>query len=152
MGSGSEAMGHPVVVSTILNLWKNSKESTESSVATELSDQMSSTNQPYGNPTVLYIGTATYDLPVYKERQTCLLREAGCVIQELLTVTERTDTDIAKRLIDSADIILVSGGNTLFAVSMWMKMGYLPWLKAAAHRGAILTGGSAGIFPLAFFV
>ena len=46
--------------------------------------------------------------------------------------------------VKDADIILVSGGNTLFAIDRWVKIGLAPLLKAAAARGAVLTGGSAG--------
>ena len=47
-------------------------------------------------------------------------------------------------LVRAADVLLVSGGNTLFAVDRWVKCRLHPLLHEAAARGAVLTGGSAG--------
>lgn len=43
-----------------------------------------------------------------------------------------------------ADIIIVSGGNTLYAIDKWHSVGLAPLLVSAAKRGAVLSGGSAG--------
>jgi dipeptidase E len=45
---------------------------------------------------------------------------------------------------EAADVIVVSGGNTLYAMDLWSRSGLSPLLLAAADRGAVLTGGSAG--------
>jgi dipeptidase E len=47
-------------------------------------------------------------------------------------------------LLARADIVLVSGGNTLFAVDRWKRFGLDDELRKAAARGCVLTGGSAG--------
>jgi hypothetical protein len=44
----------------------------------------------------------------------------------------------------AADIIIVSGGNTLYAVDRWRQLGVDAALRAALERGAVLAGGSAG--------
>ena len=49
-----------------------------------------------------------------------------------------------KERVGKADVILVSGGNSLFACDRWNKIGLSPMLRAAMERGAVLTGGSAG--------
>ena len=46
--------------------------------------------------------------------------------------------------IDSADIIAVSGGNTLFGMARWRQLGVDRLLRTAWERGAIMVGGSAG--------
>lgn len=43
-----------------------------------------------------------------------------------------------------ADAVLVSGGNTLFAIDRWTRCGLAPALREAMERGAVLCGGSAG--------
>lgn len=45
---------------------------------------------------------------------------------------------------EKADIILVSGGNTLYAVDRWTYLGLDELLRGAAHRGKVMAGGSAG--------
>ena len=44
--------------------------------------------------------------------------------------------------------ILLSGGNTLFAVDRWAKTGADELLRKAAARGAVVAGGSAGFIAL----
>ena len=46
--------------------------------------------------------------------------------------------------VEKADIILVSGGNTLYAVDRWTYLGLDELLRGAAHRGKVMAGGSAG--------
>lgn len=43
-----------------------------------------------------------------------------------------------------ADIIVVGGGNTLYAMDRWQRLNVVPILQAAIERGVIVTGGSAG--------
>eukprot|EP01047_Picozoa_sp_COSAG01_P078742 COSAG01_NODE_14668_length_1423_cov_2.196375_2_plen_109_part_00 len=47
-------------------------------------------------------------------------------------------------LFDAADIIAVSGGNTLFGVNRWKRLGVDTMLREASERGAVMVGGSAG--------
>lgn len=96
---------------------------------------------------VAYLGTATYDLPGPQQQQTCLLLQRGCDVRpicvadpDVTTIPEAT----AAFLQSEADIILVSGGNTLYAVRRWEETGLDAVLRAAAARQAILAGGSAG--------
>ena len=46
--------------------------------------------------------------------------------------------------VDKSDIILVSGGNTLYAVDRWNYLGLNEMLIEAANKGKVLAGGSAG--------
>ena len=49
-----------------------------------------------------------------------------------------------EQLVNNADVIVVSGGNSLFACDRWNKIGLTPLLRNAMNRGAVLSGGSAG--------
>lgn len=42
-------------------------------------------------------------------------------------------------------MVFVGGGNTLYAVDRWTRLGWMvPLLREAAERGCVLTGGPAG--------
>jgi dipeptidase E len=99
------------------------------------------------NPSVLYLGTATYDLPGPRIKQTIRFQEAGCKVTAL-EVANRTPSRLElQELVDNADIILVSGGNTLFAVNRWRTISLDTCLWEALQRGTdgpVFAGGSAG--------
>ena len=126
VGSGSDGMNEPEVAETILRL------------------------APSEQPRVLYLGAATYDLPGPRERQTARFAEAGCFVMSLDVAMPRPgeggEAFRAKltKAVDAAEVIVVSGGNTLYAVDRVLALGMLPLLRQAMERGAILTGGSAG--------
>ena len=122
MGSGSEGLQQPEICSAIIE--KTKKEAKD--------------------VTVLYLGTATYDLPQPKKNQTFRLLEAGCKITEIICDRRNVDKADMERKVEDADVILVSGGNTLYAADLWNAVELTPLLKTAMQRGAVLTGGSAG--------
>jgi len=96
-------------------------------------------------PVVAYLGTATYDLQQPKDNQTKRFAEVGCDVLEVKVTNPGDSTrEEAEEKIGRADIIIVSGGNTLFAVDRWKKLGLDKVLRAAAGRGAVIGGGSAG--------
>jgi len=120
VGSGSEGLQQPEVCETILKLCGN--RSPESITA-------------------LYIGTATYDLAGPKTNQTKLLAAAGCTITELKCAKEGDSTyEEAQAKVEAADIIIISGGNTLYATDRWHQIGLVPLLTAAKDRNCVLTG------------
>ena len=49
-----------------------------------------------------------------------------------------------ERAVEAAGVIIVSGGNTLYAADRFTKVGLIPLLVTAMERGVVLTGGSAG--------
>lgn len=94
---------------------------------------------------VLYLGTATYDIARFQDKQTARFRDNGCQVTSLdVALGGDTIDDDGIAAIEAADIVLVSGGNTLYAVDRWNHVGLVPYLRAAMERGCILTGGSAG--------
>ena len=124
VGSGSEGLGQPEICEAIISL--TGKEAKE--------------------VTILYIGTATYDLPGPKYNQTIRFVEAGCTVNELKCVHDNDSVTPSEmiRLCESADVIIASGGNTLYAMDKWRSIGLVKLLRAAADGGAVLAGGSAG--------
>eukprot|EP00977_Amphora_coffeiformis_P023879 scaffold14635_cov201-Amphora_coffeaeformis.AAC.12 len=119
VGSGSDGMNEPTIAQAVLQLTEK---------------------QPVK---VAYVGTATYDLEGPRMRQTEQFVRQGCKV-ESLNVAMSGLTQEGQELIDSADIIIVSGGNTLYAMDRWKILGLDETFRQAMERGAVLTGGSAG--------
>lgn len=98
-------------------------------------------------PHVVYIGTASYDKSSAFDLQAKGFLDVGCTVEELkLTLFKGTTAEkrVAKTSIEGADVIVVSGGNTLFAMKKWKTLGVDKLLKAAMANGTVLSGGSAG--------
>ena len=74
--------------------------------------------------------------------QTKLFSQAGCKVHNL-KVVDSVPKDMAKS-VAKADVIVVSGANTLYSTRRWHQIGLVPMLKQAMERGAVLSGGSAG--------
>jgi dipeptidase E len=98
-------------------------------------------------PVVLYLGTATYDLPQFRTQQTRCFADRGCVVTSLDVASPTTTAALLATMdqtIRSADVIVVGGGNTLYAIDRWTVLGLVPSIRRAMENGTILTGGSAG--------
>ena len=103
-------------------------------------------DKPAQDINVVYLGTATYDIGVFKARQTERFAELGCNVQSLDIANDDdgfSDAEI-NQIIDQADVIVVGGGNTLYAVDRWRSLGIDDALERAMMRGAVLSGGSCG--------
>lgn len=105
-------------------------------------------NKP--NPRMLYLGTASYDNPQNALVDTENYVALGCSIQFLNVSWSDPSQAEMMDMFNSADIILISGGNTLFAVDRWVKLGIDILLRTAAleREGVVLAGGSAGFISL----
>jgi dipeptidase E len=95
-----------------------------------------------------YVGTATYDLEGPMRRQTAWFAEKGCTIvpievgrQQVLT---SKDAKAAIAALVTVDVVLVSGGNTLYAMERWKLAGLPQVFRECMERGAVMCGGSAG--------
>jgi dipeptidase E len=94
------------------------------------------------SPKVVWMGTPSYD----GREGAAGFAEAGLEV-EWLNVTDLEALPSAESIattLRSADIIQVSGGNTLFAVRRWRNLGVDKLLHEAMERGCVLCGGSAG--------
>ena len=121
-GAGSDGLAEPAVADAVIKLTGKSAE----------------------DVTVLYLGTATYDLPGPRDRQTARFRDARCKVVSVDVALKEPPLEEVAAAIAQADAIIFSGGNTLYAVDRCTRFGMLPALQAAMARGVVLAGGSAG--------
>lgn len=135
-GSGADAFNDPLVVDRLLQLVPAAQTANGRAVH------------------VAYLGTATYDLPDPQEKQTGELARRGCHVRPIRVAdpaVKHLSSDDVAYLREQADVIVVSGGNTLYAVQRWERLGLDALLRSVAtqgadagHRAVVLAGGSAG--------
>ncbi|KNC74069.1 hypothetical protein, variant [Sphaeroforma arctica JP610] len=77
-------------------------------------------------------------------KQTERFKEAGCTIDCLNVAIDTPPTQRIVEAVQKADIVVVSGGNTLYAVDRWVKLGIDKLLRQAVERRVVMCGGSAG--------
>lgn len=96
--------------------------------------------------TLVYLGTASYDLPEKRRKQTSWYTDNGAAVIALDVVSKAPSTSYMQSCIDEADVILVSGGNTSFAVRRWKRLGLDVMIREAClgERRVVMAGGSAG--------
>jgi len=98
-------------------------------------------------PHALFIPTASKDNPEYCDSFKRIYKDVlGCNIDYLLLCEDKkilTKKKI-KEKIEWADIIYVSGGNTIYMMKAWRSAGVDEILKEAYEKGKILAGMSAG--------
>jgi dipeptidase E len=97
------------------------------------------------SPRLLFLPTASagcdqYCAAIYRQ----FGRRLGCRVDVMLLIN--TDPDLAsiKDRMSRADIIYVGEGNTLRMMKAWRRYGVDRAIRAAAKRGAVLCGSSAG--------
>lgn len=110
-------------------------------------------------PKVLYLGTPSYDRDDIFNIQTKGFQDIDCPIvkmdlSEVPLARQKTSDEPTsyptkeemKQQVEEADVIMVSGGNTLYAVKRWEQMGMADILKDASGKpdGPVFCGGSAG--------
>lgn len=121
-GAGVAMMGEPAVVNAVLGL----------------------AGKPAAEVRLLYLGTASYDLEAPRTKQLAGFEAAGVTVCSLDVARRLPSPADAADAIAAADVLLVSGGNTQFAVDRWRRAQLFEPLRAAMERGATLCGGSAG--------
>lgn len=93
----------------------------------------------------LFIGTASHDsMPYYNSFHKTYTGELGLKTDCALTVYGEMDEEKIAGKFEKADLIYVSGGDTLFMLEQWKKSGLLAKIEDAYRRGVILCGLSAG--------
>ncbi len=96
-------------------------------------------------PKLLFIPTASRDSKGYIDNiQKYFGKKLNCEIDNLLTVNEKPSIKVIKEKILSSDIIYVGGGNTLYMVKRWKKLGIDKILWQAYQKGIVMSGVSAG--------
>ena len=97
------------------------------------------------NPKLLFIPTASSD----SERYWSHVQEyfgdfLKCKTDVLFLINGQLSRKQIQRKILAADIIYVGGGNTLFMMRLWRRLGIDKLFKAAYEKGTVLAGISAG--------
>lgn len=96
------------------------------------------------NPNVLFIPTASKDLPVYSAAFRRVYEELGCQVKTLRLFKRKSSQTTLEKLITNANIIYVGGGDYDTLLSAWKKHKIIPLIQSAYQQGSILTGLSAG--------
>lgn len=96
-------------------------------------------------PRVVFRPTATQDDGMYVSTiEEHYGGRLGCVV-EPLTLYDRSKTyGEIERLVRSADIVYLGGGNTLRMMKLWRRPGVDRLLVQAATEGTVMAGVSAG--------
>ena len=92
-------------------------------------------------PRVGFIGTASEDDPLKIRR---FYDRFAALSDHLTHLTAGSDASNAARWADTLDIIYVGGGHTLRLINHWRNTGVDQVLMAAARRGVLMAGVSAG--------
>ena len=102
------------------------------------------TGRPAAGLELLFLGTATYDRPEPRERQTAHFGQLGCRIARLDVAAAHPTSASMAEAVERAAVVVVSGGNTLYAMDRWTDTGLDTLLRDAVARGLVVAGGSAG--------
>ena len=93
----------------------------------------------------LFLPTASHDcMPYYNTFHKVYTGIFDVKTDVALTVGREVDPDKLRAKFDKADFIYVGGGNTVFMLEHWKKIGLLPLIREAYERGVFLCGLSAG--------
>ncbi len=96
-------------------------------------------------PSLLFIPTASSDSERYWEHVQEYFGEFWkCRTDALFLVRDRLSGNQIRKKILSADIIYVGGGNTLYMMRVWRRLGVDKLLRQAYQCGTVLAGISAG--------
>lgn len=98
------------------------------------------------HPSILYIGTCSYEDPRTRYKHIFQFRKLGCPIDTLNLTNLQPGVDEMTQKLKNADVILVSGGNTLWGYARWRQVGF-DWLvkRAVCDWGKVWAGGSSGM-------
>ena len=93
----------------------------------------------------LFIPTASHDfMPYYNTFHKVYTGGFDIKTDVALTVFKDVDMEKMTAKFQKADLIYVGGGDTVFMIERWKKVGLLPLIEDAYHRGVPIAGLSAG--------
>lgn len=97
------------------------------------------------HPLLLFLPTASKDSDGYVQTVKKYFGEKlGCRVEVLYLSGAKAVSSEGKRLVQTADIVYVGGGNTAYALRTWRHLGVDKLLALAYKRGAVMSGVSAG--------
>ena len=101
------------------------------------------------SPTIAYTGTANGDNEAFFDRMAEALKEAGARrVNRVLLSPEYADLRKAQRVLESADIVFVSGGDVDRGMRVLRGKGMVDFLSALHREGKPFFGSSAGAIML----
>jgi cyanophycinase-like exopeptidase len=101
-------------------------------------------------PSVAYVGAASNDNPVFRAMIARLLRNAGAQDVRLAPLCgRRADPKEAMRVIDSCNIVFMSGGDVEAGMQVLAQTGMADFLRDQYRKGKPFFGSSAGSILLA---
>ena len=95
-------------------------------------------------PKMLFIPTASSDNATYTKNILKYYQDLGCTVDVLFLIKQKISFQEIQSKIFSADIIYVSGGNTLKMMTLWRRLEIDTLLNQARKQGTVLCGLSAG--------
>ncbi len=96
-------------------------------------------------PRVVFLPTATQDDAMYVSTvEAHYGGRLGCLVEPLMLYDRSKTPGEIERLVRSADIVYVGGGNTLRMMKLWRRRGIDRLLVQAATEGTVMAGVSAG--------
>jgi peptidase E len=102
------------------------------------------------HPSVAYVGAASNDNPAFRAMIARLLRKAGAQEVKLAPLCgRRADPREAMRIIDSCNIVFMSGGDVEAGMQVLAQTGMIDFLQDRYRKGKPFFGSSAGSIILA---
>ncbi|MGA2380483.1 MAG: Type 1 glutamine amidotransferase-like domain-containing protein [Spirochaetia bacterium] len=100
-------------------------------------------------PRVAYVGAASGDNPALRRRNVAVLRRAGAGLVSLAPLCGRLGSAAkAAAVIESADVVFVSGGDVEAGIRVLEERRMIPFLRAVHASGTPFIGVSAGSIML----
>jgi dipeptidase E len=96
------------------------------------------------NPKVCFVATAAGDSLSYIERFYAAFKRLPCETFHLDLFRPSDWTRTPQQLLELADVLYFSGGNTRNALALWREWEIIADLRRAYERGAVFAGISAG--------
>jgi peptidase E len=101
-------------------------------------------------PSVAYVGTASGDNPAFRVMIGSFLKASGAGPLRLAPlVGRRADPDAAKKVLESSDIVFVSGGDVEEGMNRLADGGMADFLRNLHAEGVPFFGASAGSIMMA---
>lgn len=98
---------------------------------------------------VLFIPTASRDNDGYIGAFSRAFSEHNCEVKSLLLIKRQYDDSEIDALIDWADMIYIGGGNAVFMMNVWRKLGVdIKLREVFATDSAVLVGQGSGALSL----
>jgi peptidase E len=100
-------------------------------------------------PSVAYVGAASRDDPLIRTRHAAMLKKAGAGFVTLAPLAgRRINAPVAAAIIESADLVFMSGGDVEAGMNVLEERGIIPVLRQAHRAGIPFLGISAGSIML----